>query len=594
MEFLRVRLSSLRCSRGSEELEGTQGGQVALRRGNQTVMLLKDQIAKLIYRGLQRAQKAGVLPTFDLPQEIPVGRPKKEHGDYASPVCLGLARYARMAPVAIAEQVVKHLPHADFVGEVNVARLGFINISLSPEWVAQQVTTILEAGLNWGNVDLGGGRRVQVEYGSANPTGPLHVGFARNVVLGDAIANVLAAAGYQVQREYYINDAGTQMKLFGESLYARYAQALGHDVPVPEGGYFGQYLVEWGREIAAEVGDKYLRMPREQAVAELRELGLGEKVLKSVRADCERLGVHYDNWFSERSLYEDGAFERVMTSLRQGDHLAYRDGAVWLKARELGCEKDEVLVRSNQEPGYFASDIAYHWDKFVRRGFDWVIDVWGADHQGHVPRMKAMMRALGLAPDRLTLVIYQLVTLKRGGEEVRISKRTGDLITLAELLDEVGPDAIRFFLLQRSADSQMDFDLDLAKEQSEENPVYYVQYAHARIASIERYAREQGVDDEGGDVSLLTHPAEQELIKQMLRLPEVVEQAATQLAPHHLTFYAQELATSFHSFYTQCRVVSSDPADAELNKARLKLVRAARLVLARTLGVLGVSAPEKM
>jgi arginyl-tRNA synthetase len=414
------------------------------------------------------------------------------------------------------------------------------------------------------------------------------------VVLGDAIANVLAAAGYQVHREYYVNDAGTQMKLFGESLYARYAQALGEDVPVPEGGYFGQYLVEWGREIAAEVGDKYLRMPREQAVEELRELGLREKVLKSVHADCQRLGIHYDNWFFESSLYQDGAFERVMTILRERDYLAYREGAVWLKTSELGCEKDEVVVRSNNEPGYFASDIAYHWDKFVRRGFDWVIDVWGADHQGHVPRMKAMMRALGLDPDRLTLVIYQLVTLKRGGEEVRISKRTGDIITLAELLDDVGPDATRFFLLQRSADSQMDFDLDLAKEQSEENPVYYVQYAHARIASIERYAREQGVDDEGGDVSLLTHPAEQELIKQMLRLPEVVEQAAAQLAPHHLTFYAQELATSFHSFYTQCRVVSSDPADAELNKARLKLVRAARLVLARTLGLLGVSAPEKM
>jgi len=557
-------------------------------------MLLKEQIAQLIRKGLQKAQKSGALPFFELPQEILVTRPKKEHGDYASPVCLGLARYARMSPVAIAEQVVRHLPRTEFVGEVSVAHPGFINISLSPEWVARQVTTILEAGSTWGNVDLGRGKKVQVEYGSANPTGPLHVGFARNVVLGDAIANVLAAAGYQVQREYYVNDAGTQMKLFGQSLYARYAQALGKDVPVPEGGYMGQYLVEWGRELAAEVGDRYLYVPYEEAVEALRELGLREKVLKSVRADCQRLGIHYDNWFSERSLYQDGAFDRIMTILREGDHLAYREGAVWFKASALGCEKDEVIVRSTQEPGYFASDIAYHWDKFVRRGFDWVIDVWGADHQGHVPRMKAMMKGLGLDPERLTLVLYQLVTLKRGGEEVRISKRTGDLITLAELLDEVGPDATRFFLLQRSADSQMDFDLDLAKEQSEENPVYYVQYAHARIASIERYALEQGVDDAGGDVSLLTHPAEQELIKEMLRLPEVVEQAASQLAPHHLTVYAQELATSFHSFYTQCRVVSSHPADAGLNKARLKLVRAARQVLARTLGLLGVSAPEQM
>jgi len=317
-------------------------------------------------------------------------------------------------------------------------------------------------------------------------------------------------------------------------------------------------------------------------------------MLASIRSDLELMGVHHDNWFSERSLYEDGYFARIMTILRQGNHLAEREGAVWFKAEELDGDKDEVVVRSTGEPGYFASDIAYHYNKFVERGFDWVIDIWGADHQGHVPRMKAMMHALTLDPERLTLIIYQLVTLMRGGEIVRLSKRTGDIITMREVLEEVGPDAVRFFLLARAADSQMDFDLDLAKEESTENPVYYVQYSHARIASILRYAEEQGATWQGGDVSLLAHPMEMALIRQMLLLPEIVEQAALKLAPHHLTYYAQDLASAFHSFYRDCRVVSSEPADAEVTKARLKLVKAAQTTIARALRLMGVTAPERM
>jgi arginyl-tRNA synthetase len=283
-----------------------------------------------------------------------------------------------------------------------------------------------------------------------------------------------------------------------------------------------------------------------------------------------------------------------MTILRQGGHIVEREGAIWFTASELGGDKDEVVIRSDGEPGYFASDIAYHYNKFVARGFDWVINIWGADHQGHVPRMKAMMRALDLDPERLTLIIYQLVTLKRSGEVVRLSRRTGDIITLREVIEDVGPDAVRFFLLARAADSQMDFDLDLAVEQSSENPVYYVQYGHARISSILDYAQERVPDFADGDISLLRHPAELNLIRHMLLLPEVVEKAAENLAPHHLTYYAQELASMFHSFYKECRVVSSDPADAELSKARLKLVSAAKVVLARTLTLMGMSAPESM
>ena len=555
--------------------------------------MISDELVQLIQEAIEEAQRKGDLPKFEVPP-VPLERPKQaDWGDYATPICMQLAPLARKAPVKIAETVVKHLAEADYLGKVEVAHPGFINFTLAEAWLAQQVETILAAGESYGHLDLGQGKKVQVEYVSANPTGPLTVGSGRNAVLGDSLANVLAAAGYQVQREYYVNDAGTQMRLFNETLYARYAQALGQGEPVPEKGYQGSYMVELGQQIAQEYGDKFLRMDRQEAIEALGEIGL-KKMLAGIRSDLELMGVHHDNWFSERSLYEDGYFARIMTVLRQGDHIVERNGAVWFKARELGGGKDEVVVRSTGEPGYFASDIAYHYNKFVERGFDWVIDVWGADHQGHVPRMKAMMRALGLDPERLTLIIYQLVTLKRGGEIVSLSKRTGDIITLREVLEEVGPDAVRFFLLARAADSQMDFDLDLAKEESAENPVYYVQYSHARIASILRYAQEQGVASANGDLTLLTHSSELALIRQMLRLPEIVAQAAQHLAPHHLAYYAQDLAAAFHIFYRDCRVVSSVPADAELTQARLKLVLAAKIVLANTLRLMGVSAPERM
>jgi len=555
--------------------------------------MLRDDIAVLLHKAIKKAQKDKALPKFAVPK-IDVERPKLDgHGDFATPVCMQLARLARMAPVNIAEIVVKHLPKADFIGQVEVARPGYINFTLSDAWLARQVDTVLQAGASYGSVDLGKHKKVQVEFISANPTGPLHIGSGRNAVIGDALANVLSAAGYDVQREFYVNDAGTQMGAFAETIYARYAQALGQDEPVPEAGYHGAYMIEMGKRIAQEYGERFLKMERARALRELEDIGLGY-TLESIRADTEFMGIHFDRWFSERSLYDEGVFARVMTLLREGNYIAERDGAVWFLATKLGADKDEVIIRSNGAPGYFASDIAYHYDKFVQRGFEWVIDVWGADHQGHVPRMHAMMRALGLDPQQLTIILYQLVTLKRGGEAVRLSKRTGDIITLREVLEDVGPDAVRFFLVSRAAESQMDFDLDLAKEQSNENPVYYVQYAHARISSILRVAQERGFNTQEGDVSLLTHPMELALIRRMLMLPEVVESAAITLAPHHLASYAQDLASQFHVFYRDCRVVSTEPEERELTLARLKLVRAAKLVLARTLHLLGMSAPERM
>jgi len=556
------------------------------------VNMIDVELRKALVKALRKAQERGELPQFEIPQDIPVERPRQDSmGDYATPICMQLAKLARMAPTKIAEVVARHLPKLEAIGGVEVAHPGFINFGLSDAWLVSQVGVIRSAPDTYGDANLGHGRKVQVEYVSTNPTGPLHIGSARNAALGDVLASILGAAGYNVQREYYVNDAGNQVRAFGLSLYARYAQALGRDEAMPEDGYQGQYLVELGAKVAREQGDRYLQLPRDEAARQLGELGL-RGFVDSAKEDLSLMGIHYDNWFSEQTLYANGQYERIMTILREGGHLDFHDGAVWFKAQELGGGKDEVVVRSDGTPGYFASDIAYHYNKFVERGFDWVIDVWGADHQGHAPRMRAMMKALGLDPNRLTLVLYQMATFRRGGEIVRLSKRTGDIITLREVLEEVGPDAMRFFLLSRSADSQMDFDIDLAKEQSDENPVYYVQYAHARISSILRFAG--ALDYSAGDVSLLTTGPELALIRQMIRLPEVVRAAASTLSPHHLAYYAQDLATAFHSFYRDCRVVSSDPGDEPITKARLKLVSACGIVLARTLHLMGMTAPEVM
>lgn len=566
--------------------------------------MIRDEIARLIYDAVRKAQRKGSLPRTEIP-EVALERPRQsERGDYATSLPLKMiadvnralkeADKDKLSPVELGQRIVQRMAEAPYVGKVEVAPPGFVNVTLDAGWLAGQVEEILAAGQAFGGVDLGAGRRIQVEFGSANPTGPMHVGFGRNLVLGDTLANVLQAAGYDVQREYYVNDAGAQMENFGESLYVRYCELLGRDGgQIPEGGYHGSYIADWARQIVESEGERLLDLPYEQAIREMRDRGLAI-AMERIRQDCARMNIVYDHWFSEQSLYDEGLFERVMSILREGDHIYMADGAVWFNATALDGNKDEVVIKSNGQPGYFVSDIAYHYNKLVERGFEWVIDVWGADHQGHAPRMKAMMKALGLDPDRLTLYIYQMVTILERGEQVRLSKRAGTQVDLREVLDDIGADALRYFLLARAADSQMDLDLDLARQQSDENPVYYVQYGHARIASVLRYAAEQGHDDEGADVSLLAHPSELALIRKMLELPEVVAMAAEKLEPHHLPHYAQDLASTFHAFYRDCRVVSSDPADADLTRARLRLAQAAKQVLARTLGLMGVDAPERM
>ena len=566
-------------------------------------IVVREEIARLVQEAAAAAQRSGVLPQVTLP-DVTVEPPQRaEHGDYATNLALRLARAARMAPPQIANILVQSLPPNDVIASAEVAGAGFINFTLQPEWAARQVEQILDAGSAYGRNDQGGGKRVQVEFVSANPTERLHAGSGRAAALGDSMANLLAVSGWQVEREYLVNDAGSRQEALGQTLWARYQQALGKPADVPKDGYHGEYLAELGRQLAAQHGDSFLKLGAEQAVPRLTRIGI-EHFVAMHKADMDALGVHFDHWFREQTLHDQEKIESVINELTERGYVAQREGAVWFASSSLGDDKDNVLIRSNGVPGYFAADIAYHRNKFVDREFDRVIDIWGADHQGHVSRMKTAMQALGVDPERLTIIIHQLVTLRRGGEIVKLSKRAGNIVALADVIEEVGKDACRWFFLQRSPDSHMEFDLDLAAKQSRDNPVYNVQYSHARCASILRLARERGlaVDEHSqphGGPLRLEHPAEALLARTLLRYPELIYDAAAQLAPHHLTFYALELAGVLNGpFYEQCRTLPSanDPNDPprEVSESRLKLVAATKQVLASILGLIGVSAPERM
>ena len=556
-------------------------------------MLMKHRIAQLVADAVEEAQRQGSLPSGPIP-DIEVEHPQNpEHGDFAVSLPLKLARAARMAPLVIADRLVSLLPPEEAIEQVRIAPPGFINFEMKQDWLHAQLTKIIEDGEGYGGLQSQNPLRVQIEFVSVNPTGPLHVGHARGAVLGSGLARILEAAGHQVSREYYINDAGTQIEVFNRSLYARYAQALGREVAMPSDGYLGDYMNQLAKEVIAEDGQRFLEMPEADATKAVGEIGLN-KMLAAIGEDLETIDVSFDVWFSERSLYQDQFYDHTIEQLRDSGYLTEREGALWFVSTLLGEEKDNVIVRGTGEPTYFATDIAYHRNKFVERQFDRVINVWGADHQGHVSRLKAAMEALAVDPSRLTVIISQLVTLKRGDEAVRVSKRKGDIVTLRELVDEVGPDACRFFFLSRSPESQMEFDLDLAVQDSSDNPVFYVQYAHARTAGILRLAKERGLAVRDGNISLLNHEAEKALIKKMLQLPELIEIMAQRLEPHHLPRYSVDLATAFHWFYQECRVVSTEPGEEAITLARLKLVEACRIVLARCLSLMGMNAPDTM
>jgi arginyl-tRNA synthetase len=552
-------------------------------------------IQQTLSRILTEAAKAAAPDIGIDPAAIPepeLDKPKlKEHGDWSTNLALVLAPKAGRPAREVAEAIAARLGAKGAVEKVQVAGPGFINLFLGHGWLHQVLEQILERGHAYGRASPSG-RRVQVEFVSANPTGPLHVGTARNAALGDAIANVLAAAGNDVEREYYWNDTGTQMELLGISLEARYLELFGVGAEVPEGGYQGEYLHELAEQIRKDFGDRLLR----EDPGARRQLLIEEgrrRMFQGILATLARFGVGFDTFRTEAELVDSGKVADAVDRLRQAGYAYDADEAIWFRSTEFGDDKDRVLIRRTGEPTYFAKDCAYLLDK-AGRGFDRMVYVWGADHHGDVKRVLAAAEVLGIDPSRVQIVLYQLVSLYRGGEPVRMSKRAGDYITLDELLDEVGPDAARYTLLTRSPDTALDFDIELVKRQSLDNPVYYVQYAHARIASLLRVAAEQGVHLAPWrevDLSVLAEESELDLLRTLSELPEMVELASQALAPHRLTRYAEETAAAFHRFYTECRVITEDQT---LTQARLWLSAATKQVVATTLGLLGVTAPESM
>lgn len=552
-------------------------------------MDIKMRLAEKIRQTAQKAIAEGVVKEGALPEVLLTVPPKKEFGDFATNFAMQSARSLHCNPRVLAQYIVEHLT-GGYVQKAEIAGPGFINFYLNPDWVWDMLAEIVEAGENYGNLSPVAGEKIQLEYVSANPTGPLHVGHGRGAAVGSALGNLLKAAGYQVEREYYINDAGNQMDNLARSVNARYLELSGRTCEFPEDGYHGQDIVETARRILNKYGDKFLQMEEAERLEQFKTIAYEEK-LAALREDLEHFNVHFDSWFSEKTLHEGNKIKEACDTLLAKGYMYEKDGALWLKSTEFGDDKDRVVIRDNGVPTYFAADIAYHTNKF-QRGFDRVINLWGADHHGYIARMKAAMQCMGFRPEQLEILVLQMVRLLRDGQEVKMSKRTGQSVTLNELIEEVGTDAARFFFIMRSIDSQLDFDLDLAKKKSNDNPVFYVQYAHARICSIQRQVEEAGIRVDGkGNYKRLTEPVEIDLIKKLGEYPEMLAQAAADRAVQQVAHYVYDLAGLFHSAYNQCRILG---VDEELQQARLAMVLAVGHVLRHGLDILGVSAPEKM
>ena len=571
-------------------------------------MTIRESLEAVLYQALRSAVETGALPLEEVPQPT-LERPREEgHGDWACTIAMRLAKAAHMNPRQIAQILVDNLPENDVIDSVEIAGPGFINLTLANAVFQNVISEVRQQGANYGKSTLPEPCKVDLEYVSANPTGPMHVGHGRWAALGDSIARVMRHAGYDVDEEFYINDQGNQMNVFADSLVVRYQQALGLDVEMPEASYGGGYVKELAQQIIDRDGDKWLSVDPDERRAEFREIGYSA-MMENVKETLEIFGNHFDTWFSERSLFvpgEDGKtkVDRAFEAMKEKGYIFEQDGATYFRSTAFGDEKDRVLIKTNGELTYFMSDVAYHYDK-MQRGYDHLIDIWGADHHGYIPRCQAMMAAWGY-PDALEVVLGQLVTLFRDGQQVRMSKRTGEMITFRELIDEVGVDATRYMMLSKSSDQSIDFDIEVAKKKDASNPVYYVQYAHARICSILRKAAQaRGLETEGisvddlvsalavddTDLSILTHESELELMRKMSDFTDLVAGAARDRAPFRLTHYAQDLAALFHSFYTNCRVIGEGQ---EIEQARLALADSARIVFALALGLLGVSAPERM
>jgi arginyl-tRNA synthetase len=556
-------------------------------------VFVKKTLVELLEGAIRSGGGEGLLPGVEHPPIEVEWTKDPSHGDYASNIAMVLASQARKNPREIARILSERIEDsAGILERVEIAGPGFMNFFIREGVLTRLLEEVERQGERYGSSALGKGRRVQVEFVSANPTGPLHIGHARGAVVGDVMANILEASGYRVFREYYINDAGNQMNNLGKSVFLRYRELLGEKEEFPEGCYRGEYIRQLAAELLRRDGERYREMDPGEVIRLFTDHAAGS-ILEEIQEDLRGFGVVFDLYFSESELYREEGVTRLLRELQEKGFI-YREGeTLWFRTSEFGDEKDRVVVRQNGEPTYFAADIAYHRNKF-QRGFETVIDIWGADHHGYIPRMSAAVQALGYPKESLKVILVQLVNLLREGKPVAMSTRSGEFVTLREVVDEVGKDAARYNFLMRRSDSHLDFDLELAKRQSNENPVYYVQYAHARICSILRMAAERGIAVPGFgrmDSTRLKLPEEADLIKAITRFPEVVEGAAATLEPHRLTFYLNDLASLFHSYYNRNKVVSDDDA---LTGARLFLVRSVRTVLKNALKMLGVSAPEKM
>ena len=552
-------------------------------------MNIKEILAQSIKDAAQRAIESGTVKDGELPAVVLEVPPQKEFGDFATNFAMQAARSLKCNPRMVAQAVVDNLNCA-YIDKTEIAGPGFINFYLKQDWIYSLLSNILAQGDAYGDLKQENPEKIQLEYVSANPTGPLHVGHGRGAAVGSALANLMKAAGYNVTREYYINDAGNQIENLAASVNARYLALMGVECEFPENGYHGVDIIDIAKCIVKIYGDKFMQMEEEERLHEFKTLALKEK-LAALKEDLQAFNVDFDVWFSEKTLHDEGRIKAACDYLLERGHMYEKDGALWLKSTEYGDDKDRVVIRDNGIPTYLAADIAYHRDKF-ERGFDHVINLWGADHHGYIARMKAAVGSLGYKPEQLEVLILQMVSLYRNGELVKMSKRTGQSVTLNELIEEVGTDAARFFFIMRSIDSQLDFDLTLATEKSSDNPVYYVQYAYARICSILRQIADENIAiDDKAPLASLTAEVEINLIKKLGEYPELIAAAAKERAPHRVAHYVYELASLFHSFYNQCRILGVEP---EVQQARLLLVIAVQHVLKHALNILGISAPERM
>jgi arginyl-tRNA synthetase len=540
----------------------------------------------------QAVLKAGLATEEQLPDVVLETPKDKTHGDYATNMAMQLARVARKAPRAIAEDIVANFDKTKAsIEKLEIAGPGFINFYMNNSYLTALIPVVMKADDAYGETNVGEGEKVQVEFVSANPTGSLHLGHARGAAVGDSLCNILDKAGYEVSREYYINDAGNQINNLASSVEARYMQALGQEKEMPEDGYHGQDIIEIGKKLAEQEGDKYVNMEEQERLAFFREYGLKYE-LEKLKTDLENFRVPFDVWYSETSLYQNGKIDDALETLKEQGHVYEEEGATWFRSTTFGDDKDRVLIKNDGSYTYLAPDIAYHQDK-LKRGFNKLINVWGADHHGYIPRMKAAIQALGYDKDTLEVEIIQLVHLYKDGEKMKMSKRTGKAVTMRDLVEEVGLDATRYFFAMRSADTHMDFDLDLAVSKSNDNPVYYAQYAHARICSMLRQAEELNISfDKDVDFSLIKAEKEIDLLKKVGEFPQVVGEAALKRIPHRISNYIFDLASTLHSFYNAEKVL--DKENIETTKARLALIQTVRITLKNALALIGVSAPEKM